>query len=70
MQLNEVCPEIRTDLIHFKCQLVSAFTINVLVVLIKERYHLAPEALTLRLECAVTVSCNDLLLGCPDNRII
>jgi len=45
-----------------------SFTLVVykLVIFIKERYHLAPEAVAIGLESTVRVSFKDLLLGCPE----
>ena len=48
-------------------RLSVSFTLVVykLVIFIQERYHLAPEALTLGAEDSVGVTCDDLLTGCP-----
>ena len=48
----------------------SSFAVNVFIVLVKERYHLASGALAGRLECSVLVACHDILLGSPDNGLI
>ena len=46
------------------------FAIYELIVLIKERYHLASQAVAVGTECSVIVTFEDLLLGSPQSCLV